>query len=135
MKHTYILLIGLILLTIACNDDFLDKIPQDQITNENFWKTNDDFQTYSLRLYDFYGYGVGNASNIPVNSDEVVRGNQSQSGRIFDRITIPTTGGGWVWSNLRTINIMIREAQNSDLEAEIKNHWEGVGRLFRAREY
>tara|TARA_R110002167_G_scaffold71696_8_gene202183 strand:+ start:11414 stop:13183 length:1770 start_codon:yes stop_codon:yes gene_type:complete len=136
MKNSYIIiLIGLILCIVSCNDDFLEKIPQDQITNENYWQTESDFQTYSLGLYDFYGYGVGNAYSIAVNSDEVVQANQVQSSRIFDRITIPNSGGGWSWSTLRAINIMIREAQNSDFETEAKNHWEGVGRLFRAREY
>jgi len=136
MKNSYIIiLLGFILCMVSCNDDFLEKIPQDQITNENYWQTDSDFQTYSLGLYDFYGYGVGNAYSIAVNSDEVVQANQVQSSRIFDRITIPNSGGGWSWSTLRAINIMIREAQNSDLETEVKNHWEGVGRLFRAREY
>ncbi|MEQ6119260.1 RagB/SusD family nutrient uptake outer membrane protein [Reichenbachiella sp. MALMAid0571] len=131
----YIAIAGLMLNASSCNDDFLEKIPKDQVTNENYWKTDGDFQTYSLGLYSFYGYGVGNAYSIAVNSDEVVQGNQSQSSRIFDRITVPTTGGAWSWSTLRTINIMIREAQDSDLDDEARKHWEGVGRLFRAREY
>lgn len=137
MKNTYflLLLIGLLLNLISCNDDFLERIPQDKVTNENYWQSDGDFQTYSLGLYNFYGYGVGNAYSIAVNSDEVVQANQVQSSRIFDRITIPTTGGGWTWSTLRAINIMIREAKNSNLDPEVKNHWEGVGRLFRAREY
>ncbi len=135
-KHLIIVFItGLTFIFSACNDDFLQKLPEDEITVEAFFKSDQDFRTYSLGLYNFEGYGTGNDYNIPYNSDEIVRGNQVQDDRIFDRITIPASGGGWSWENLRTINIMIREAQESGLDAEIKNHWEAVGRLFRAREY
>ncbi len=131
----YIALVVVMFSLPACNDDFLEKIPKDTVTNENYWQTDGDFQTYSLGLYDFYGYGVGNAYSVAYNSDETVRGNQVQDSRIFDRRTVPNSGGGWSWSRLRTINIMIREARNAALDEEAKKHWEGVGRLFRAREY
>lgn len=134
-KLIYIATVGLLMCTSSCNDDFLEKIPKDQVTNANYWQTDGDFQTYSLGLYNFYGFGVGNAYTISINSDEVVQGNQVQSSRIFDRITVPNSGGGWSWSTLRAINIMIREAQLADLDENEKKHWEGVGRLFRAREY
>ncbi len=135
MKNKYInfIIIGCILALNACNDSFLQLVPEDQITVEAFFKSDGDFRAYSLGLYNFYGYG--NSSNIPYNSDETVRGNQMQNSRIYDRRVIPASGGSWSWSNLRTINIMIREAQNANLDDEIKKHWEGVGRLFRAREY
>ena len=134
-KINILLVLTTITSLLACNDDFLEKIPKNDITNENFWKTENDFQAYALGLYDFYGYGVGNAYNVPLNSDETVRGNQVSNNRIFDRVTIPATGGGWGWSTLREINIMIENARESELDEEAKNHWEGVGRFFRAREY
>ncbi len=138
MKNQYsiiVLIVGFVFMLSACNDDFLQKLPEDEITVEAFFKSDQDFRTYSLGLYNFRGYGSGNDYNIPYNSDEMVRGNQVQDSRIFDRRVIPATGNDWSWSTLRTINIMIREAQEADLDTEIKNHWEGVGRLFRAREY
>ncbi|GAA5219444.1 RagB/SusD family nutrient uptake outer membrane protein [Membranihabitans marinus] len=125
----------IIILSFSCNDEYLEKIPKDQVTNENFWNTDGDFQTFSLGLYNFYGFGVGNARPISLDNDEVVAGNQVQSSLIFDRRTVPNTGGAWSWSYLRSCNIMIREARNADLDAESKLHWEGVGRLLRAREY
>lgn len=138
MKNKYIIIafiVSFIFMLSACNDDFLQKLPEDEISVEGFFKSDQDFRTYSLGLYDWRGYGTGNDYTQAYNSDEVVKGNQVQDDRIYNRITIPSSGGGWSWSTLRTINIMIREAQEADLETEIKNHWEGVGRLFRAREY
>lgn len=135
-KYFYITLIGLLLNFYSCNDDYLEKIPKDQITNDGFWKTNKDFESYAFGLYDFYGYGVGNqGNNIASNSDETCASLQSKNSRIFDLRVIPSSGGGWSWGYLRSCNIMIREAQNSTLEDLDKKHWEGVGRLLRAREY
>lgn len=135
MKFIYKLTLASFLLLAACNDNYLEVLPEDEISKENFFKSDGDFHTYALGLYDFTGYGVGNASNIPVDSDETVGGNQSQNSRIFDRRTVPESGGQWSWSRLRSINIMIEAAQQAELEEEVKQHWEGVGRLFRAREY
>lgn len=135
-KHSIIVLVvSFIFMLYACDDNFLEKLPEDEITVEAFFKSDQDFRTYSLGLYNWVGFGTGNDYNIPYDSDELVRGNQVQDDRIFDRVVVPASGGSWSWGTLRTINIMIREAQEADLDIEIKNHWEGVGRLFRAREY
>jgi len=140
MKSTYrnIAIAICFIALYSCEDNFLEKIPKDQITIEGYFNQDSDFRAYAYGLYNtFFGYGVGNVgnTNIPVTTDEMVGGNQDRSSRIFDTRIIPSSGGGWSWSRLRTINIMIREAQNTDLAPEIKNHWEGVGRLFRALEY
>lgn len=132
-KYFYIAIVACSITLFSCNDEFLEKIPKDSITEEAFFKTDSDFRTYSLGFYTFYGYGGG--GYIPFTSDNVVGGDQKQSSRIFDRRNIPSSGGGWSWSTLRAINIMVEEAQDADLDSEIKDHWEGVARLFRAREY
>ena len=128
---------GCFILLSSCNKDFLQKNPEVQISNSNFWKTDGDFQTYSLGLYDFFGYGVavGNGYNIPLNSDEIAQAGQVRNALIFDTRTIPNSGGGWTWTTLRAINILIAQAHSSTLDQATKDHWEGVGRLFRAREY
>lgn len=131
-----LLIASICCLFISCNDDFLEKYPKDKLINETFWKTEDDFRTYALSLYDFYGYGVNNDANvIKYNSDETCKSAMVQDERIFDRRVVPDTEGGWEWERLRNINIMIEQAQQAPLDYEDKMHWEGVARLFRARDY
>lgn len=131
-----LLLVALSVLVIACNDGFLEKLPGDKLVNETFWNTDNDFRSYALGLYDFKGYGVGNDKSVFYNnSDETCKSAMEQDSRIFNRRVIPETGGGWSWSRLRTINIMIREARKSSLPSADKLHWEGVARYFRANEY
>ena len=35
----YILALGLVSMLIGCNDDFMERYPLDNVTDENFWKT------------------------------------------------------------------------------------------------
>ena len=133
--NKFFLLLGATIVLSACNKSFLNKIPEDRVTNENFWKTDNDFQTYSLGLYNFGGFGVGNSYSIANNSDETCATNMGQNDRIYERRVIPATGGGWDWSYLRSVNILIAEAEQSNLPLQEKLQWEAVGRFFRAREY
>lgn len=135
MKKILIITLSAVLFC-SCNDDFLEKYPQDKFTNETFWKTEGDFRTYALGLYDFDGFGVDNNINvIKFNSDETCRNPAQQDDRIFNRRVVPEDGGDWDWERLRSINIMVEYAQKAELEPKDKKHWEGVARLFRAREY
>ncbi len=36
----------------ACNDDFLERQPLDEINNDIFWNTENDLMVYNNRLYD-----------------------------------------------------------------------------------
>ena len=125
-------IIGGVVLFSSCNDEFLDKFPQDKFTNETFWKTDKDFRAYALGLYNFpsfleYGYA---------NCDDVVRQKMDQDARIYDRRVVPQSGGEWSWGYLRKVNIMVEHARNCKTLSEAdKNHWLGIARLFRAREY
>lgn len=42
----YILALGLVSMLIGCNDDFMERYPLDNVTDENFWKTESDLKLY-----------------------------------------------------------------------------------------
>lgn len=135
-KKTLLVTILLSTAFSACNDSFLEKYPGDKMTEQTLWQSEADFRGYALNLYDFHGFGVGNDQNvIQNNSDEICRGAMNQNSRIFDRRVIPETGGSWSWTKLRDINIMVTAARNCNLDEDVKLHWEGVARFFRAKEY
>lgn len=52
LKHLFISLI--LLSGISCNDSFLDKIPQDQLSDESFWKIKDDAVKYTTSIYRYF---------------------------------------------------------------------------------
>ncbi len=39
------------LLSFSCNDEFLDKVPLDEISNSSFWNTENDLRVYNNSLY------------------------------------------------------------------------------------
>ena len=57
----YILALGLVSMLIGCNDDFMERYPLDNVTDENFWKTESDLKLYLNKLYPAYikGHGDG----------------------------------------------------------------------------
>ena len=60
LKISFALL--LTLFATACNDEFLERYPLDRITNQNFWKTENDLAVYNNSLYNFLLDDV----NIPI---------------------------------------------------------------------
>lgn len=53
MKIKYLTLILSLFGLISCNDSFLDRIPQDQLSDESYWKTEDDIAKYTAALYRY----------------------------------------------------------------------------------
>jgi starch-binding outer membrane protein, SusD/RagB family len=39
-------------LTTSCNDDFLERVPLDEVSEESFWNTEADISLYNLTLYN-----------------------------------------------------------------------------------
>ncbi len=40
------------MLVFSCNDEFLERKPLDQISNETFWNTENDLMVYNNSIYD-----------------------------------------------------------------------------------
>ena len=49
-------------LTTSCNDEFLERYPLDQVTNQTFWNTENDLRVYNNSLYDL----SRNNDNVPI---------------------------------------------------------------------
>ena len=49
-------------LSFSCNDDFLDRQPLDEISNESFWNTENDLLVYNNSLYDL----ARNDNDVPI---------------------------------------------------------------------
>lgn len=117
------------LLCTACNDSFLDRFPEDAVSEKNFFKTVSDLETYTNSLYN---WGASTSDGV---CDNIIT---SEASGVFDRmnglIRIEEVGT-WSWSSLRNINFFLaRTNQASGDEARI-NHFIGLGRLYRAKDY
>ena len=55
----YLAIICLSAAFTACNDDFMERYPLDQVIDENFWTTESDLKLYLNGLYPTYVIGHG----------------------------------------------------------------------------
>ena len=144
MKRTiYFAIAALCLTAVACNDDFLEKYPKTSLTEQNAFLEYNSFKAYMYPCYSlfsnttirtnfsashcqsqFYGdFYAGILSN---------RDNPTGNGYAYRTITPTTTGGGWDFSVIRRINIMLSHVNDGNLNETEAKHWESVGRFFRA---
>lgn len=77
----YILTIGAGLFLVACNDSFMERYPQTSISEENFFNTPQDLETYTNGLYEILQYSTDDvySDNISTYSgsnewDNMLRG-------------------------------------------------------------
>jgi len=57
--------LGLLMLTVSCKKDYLEKNPTDQLLSENFWKTQADADIALTGIYSYLiqGYNYTNSNN------------------------------------------------------------------------
>jgi hypothetical protein len=135
MKKIILINSLLILFMTACNDEFMDRLPETSIGVEYFFNTEDDLAMYIYGMYDFPGiwnyandgyYTTDNAANT---------GNTELQTMMIGNPSSSTITGGWDWEGLRNINFFLENADKANVTDEIKNHYIGIARFFRARFY
>ncbi len=121
------LLIGL----SACNDDFLERYPLDEISPQTFFQTEAELNTY---INSLYAYLPGtNIYSKDFSSDNVEKKSYDQI--VAGQHTVETDAGsaGWTWGYLRNVNFFLANYnKNEELDVEVKNHYAGIARFFRA---
>jgi hypothetical protein len=118
----------------ACNDGFMQQIPETAITVEGFFKSTSDLQTYvngfynDANLYHNGWFEDAESDNVTVNTMD----NEMYRWLLNDQRSADNAGGWNNWGSLRSINVMLTNLQNVEgNEAEI-NHFVGLARYFRA---
>lgn len=125
-------------LILGSCEDFLDKLPLDQITDQNYWKTTGDLELYVNQYYtQFPGFTVGAQSGgifvIDNNSDNMVPATFNTT--LGGLSTLPSSGGGWTWSNIRSVNIFLANYQKVTSPLEDYNTYVGEAMFFKAYFY
>lgn len=155
-KH--ILKIGLVVfatfLTLSCNDDFLDRQPLDEISNESFWNTENDLLVYNNGLYhiarnddlvpilmafdDGFDSHKYTSWNLDCYSDNIApraaRLDEYQRKRAGKHAAKPGRAWhGWGgWDFLRAINVGMDNYGKAQVTDEVRNKYIGEARLLRA---
>lgn len=136
-NYIFPLIISIIISTlfISCSEDFLNKPPLDQISNESYWKTANDLNNYVIQFYPIFpDYGDGGYAGIYAQdaaySDNMISG--APSPLMNGTRTVPPSDGGWNWSRIRDINIFFDNYQKCESVFEEYRNSLGEAHFFKA---
>lgn len=146
-----IIFIFLTVATIAicsCNDDFMERYPTTSLTEETVFGGYSTFQTYSWGLYSVFtngnllrrpGTGGAYASALSyqgdINAGYLMRREGGGNSYAFQNISSTSSGNGWDFGYIRSVNVMLSNIDNSTMSDADKEHWRSVGYFFRAFYY
>lgn len=136
----YIFVLGALLSLSACNDDFLDRAPQDEITDANFWQTEDHIisaanaLTVSLSGKDWLNKTEAMAESAPWAATTVYRtiggGNYTTD---TDKINSFWSGA---YRNIGKANYFLNNYNRAvNVSAEIRERYAAEAYFYRAYNY
>lgn len=129
MKVNKYILISVTFLAACSCDDFLTRLPKDEITPETYFTSETECQLYTNEFYTMFPGGADIYAEtddyiIPVELSEAVIGNR----------VVPATSGSWNWDRLRDINFFLQHSGQCKDNA-VRLRYEGLARFFRAYFY
>ena len=138
MKKILYLIVGMLAVMLTACSSFLSQEPFDNFTDEEFWKDEAQTRTFMYGFYTsvFSGYGTGTAHGPflmgqTLNDDfasDVTQNNLQPE-------VVPVSDGSWSFSNIRRANYVLENIDRLNESVNVKNHWRGVARFFRACYY
>ena len=131
-KYILFMIIGMLGVQ-SCNDDFLERYPETEISKENFFNSAEDLETYLYSLYNFPSFEIYVADNTTDNA--ATTGSTELKNMMLGSPSPSTITGGWDWGQLREVNYFLENFAKANVDESLLNHYEGIARFFRARFY
>jgi len=155
-KYLYSLIACFVL--VSCTKKVLDRPPLDVITDNNFWRNEEDLRLYANTFYPYFfsgfntGFGVDytpvrgytfsddlTGKNVQSNFESSVPTSRGTTSESVSGTWLSTYAGpSWNFAWIRKSNIMINRLDNvmkSKISESVYKHWMGVARFFRGFEY
>lgn len=117
----------------SCNDDFLERQPQSEISPQVFFNTEKDLEIYTNSFYAYLPEADifmddFSSDNVNVSGlDELVVGSR--------KVSSDAASAGWTWTQLYNINYFLEHYDKQSIPEEARNHYGGIARFFRAYFY
>ncbi len=129
-KIIYFLSVCFMVVAWTSCDDILDVAPKTDLSDIDFWKTENDLKGASVRLYQQLPFTYQD-----MRSDEWVSRNSNPVS--MGSMAIPTTSGDWTDSYQRifTANNIIEKSVNATIDEPVLNRYLGEAYFFRAWYY
>lgn len=132
-KNIYILFAVLTIGLGACKKGELDRFPQTSVSPNLFFNTEEDLSLYVNGLLSMPDGGTylndQNSDNVATTASVEVK-NIMAGNANAQNIT-----NGWSWGRLRNINYFLENYNKAKVSDEIKKHYVGLARYYRASFY
>ena len=153
MKHIkYILTFSVLLAFLTgCNDEFLEKLPQDSLAETNTFESNNSIRAYAWQFYEMFeahnetnriGGSLRPGSGFGLNREadaDLIQRNTNGNGvdYIWGRVIVPSADATYTrsYQQIRKANLLIKNIPTSSLDQGDKDHWMSVGYFFKAFNY
>ena len=134
MKRISIYIILLSGFLVSC-EDFLEKLPLDSISSFDYWTAPRDLELYVNQFYtSFPTYPF--RGTIYWNDDNSDNGlTNPYNTRLAGYMTVPSSGGSWSFTNIRSVNYFLSNYKNVESDWENIRQYAGEGHFFRAYFY
>ncbi|PWK78798.1 SusD-like starch-binding protein associating with outer membrane [Mucilaginibacter oryzae] len=132
-KYLYILAIAAVSTLAACKKGGLDRFPQDAISPNLFFNNEQDLALYvnGLLSQPDRGTYLNDQSSDNVATTAAVEVKNIMVGSANSQ----NITGGWDWGRLRDINYFLENYKKAQVTQNIKNHYAGLARYYRAAFY
>ena len=129
-RYKILLFLAMAAMATSCQKDFLDRYPQTSVTPEVFFNTEEDLALYINGMLSLSNHGMylsdqstdNLATTAAVEVKNIMTGDPSSQ----------NVSGGWSWGRLRTINYFLENYDRAAVADEVKNHYVGLARYYRA---
>ena len=132
MKKTILILILASFAAASCNylEDVLSLTPESQLTPDAYFTRAEDLQLFSNTFYnnllDKEPFARESDVFVKMNPSDLIRGGADR--------TVPTSGGGWSFTNLRKMNTLLANIHNCE-DANAVKEYTALTRFWRAYYY
>ena len=146
MRKYIFILTFLVATLISCNNAFLEKLPVETLTESTAFNSYNNFQTFAWSLYGVFDNAnvlrrLANYGDAGQYLGDIYAGYLTQKGTsqynpyAFQTIVNASSGNGWDFSYVRSVNIMLANIDKANMTTAEKVHWRSVGYFFRAMYY
>ncbi len=127
--------IALIVISNACQDDFLDRVPLDEVTEAAFFKTPNDLKLY---MNQYYSRKVFSLLDRNKRSDLDADTNMQEdfiNTRFVGSRTVANDDRNFQYKSIRSVNYFFDRYKGVDADFEEYKQFLGEAHFFRARFY
>lgn len=135
-----LLFISLLWFLTSCNKDFLNRSPQSDISSADYWQSTNDLKLYANNYYNTMLPSYTNYFDVGYFGEDANEGSDNMIGQAYNtglngETVVPSSGGGWNWSQLRDLNYFMANYQRVNAPWSQVKQYVGETLFFRSMFY